>query len=171
MLKILDNKDFDKVFSIMEQSFPSDELRPYSEQKALLNDDKYKILIYETDGIIVAFIAVWEFEDILFIEHFAVDPAGRSGGIGTAILGELSALTSKTICLEVEPPYEDISIRRIGFYKRNGFYLNDYPYMQPPISKGKNPIPLKIMSYGKQLDKQQFDIIKNILYTYVYKIS
>jgi len=171
MLKILDNKDFDKIYSIMEKSFPDDEFRPYDEQKALLDREEYKIYTWNIDGSICAFIALWEFHNILYIEHFAVDPDFRSGGIGSRILAEISSLTKKQICLEVEPPNDEITTRRVEFYKRNGFFLNEYPYMQPAISKGKRPVPLYIMTYGKKITKMKFNDIKFVLYTNVYKIS
>lgn len=170
MLKILDNKDFDKVFNIMEKSFPDDEFRPYDEQKALLEIDEYKIYTWSIDDNICGFIALWEFHNILYIEHFAVDPEFRGCGIGSKILSEISALTKKQICLEVEPPNDEITTRRVEFYKRNGFFLNEYPYIQPAISKGKRPVPLMIMTYGKKITKMKFNDIKFVLYTNVYKI-
>ena len=38
MLQKLLEEDFDKVYRIMEESFPIDERRTYEEQKALLNN-------------------------------------------------------------------------------------------------------------------------------------
>ena len=38
MIEKLDPKEFDKVFSLMEQSFPLEEYRPYQGQKMLLED-------------------------------------------------------------------------------------------------------------------------------------
>ena len=171
MLKILDNKDFDRVFNIMEKSFPEDEFRPYDEQKALLDKDEYKIYTWQENDKICAFIALWEFHNILFIEHFAVDPDFRSCGIGSKILNEISTHTSKQICLEVEPPKDEITVRRVEFYKRNGFFLNEYPYIQPAISKGKKEVPLMIMTHGKKITKIKFNDIKYMLYTNVYKKS
>ncbi len=171
MLKALDINDFDKMYSIMENSFPSDEYRPCDEQKALFENREYKVYTWHNDNDdVIAFISTWEFENFLYIEHFAVSPKYRSGGTGTKILNAVKNETNKVICLEVEPPNEDISKRRIGFYERNGFFLNEYPYTQPPISKGKNPIPLMIMTYDRKISKKEFNDIKNRLYTSVYKM-
>ncbi len=171
MLRLLDKNDFDKVYSIMEKSFPADEYRPYDEQKALFEKDEYKVYTWESDGEIRAFIALWEFANLVYIEHFAVIPSYRNSGIGSNILGEVTSATKKLVCLEVEPPNEDISIRRIEFYHRNGFFLNNHPYIQPAISKGKSPVPLRIMTFGKKIGKLKFNDIKNILYTNVYNVS
>ncbi|MDD6735846.1 MAG: GNAT family N-acetyltransferase [Clostridiales bacterium] len=170
MTERLDNKDFDEVFSIMEMSFPSDEYRTYNEQRSLLDNREYSVYVLKReDGRLKAFIAVWEFDDFAFIEHFAVNPDCRNEGIGAAMLKELSEkFTGKTLCLEVELPDSEMARRRIGFYNRNNFFINDYPYTQPPISKGKRSIPLCIMTYGGRIDKHQFETIKNVLYKRVY---
>ena len=171
MLTKLTQKEFDKVYQLMETSFPKDEYRPYAEQKALLEKSNYTIygmLCSDTQDV-QGFIAVWDFEDIAFVEHFAVNPNYRNGGLGSKILGELSALLEKQICLEVELPDTEMAGRRIGFYQRNGFVLNDYEYMQPAISAGRTPIPLRIMTLGSAVDGQTFCKIKALLYTYVYQ--
>lgn len=168
MLRLLGKNDFDKVYKIMEKSFPTDEYRPFKEQKALLGKDEYKIYTWENDGQIKAFIALWEFANLVYIEHFAVSPSYRNSGIGSDILSEVTSSRKKLVCLEVELPNEDISIRRVGFYERNGFYLNNYSYMQPAISKGRRPVPLRIMTFGKKVGRLIFNDIKYMLYTNVY---
>lgn len=170
MLQKLKPADFDKVFHIMELSFPKDEFRTYEEQKALLEKSYYQIYILpnESGEDIKAFVAVWEFDEIVYIEHLAVNPEFRNGGLGALILQELIRQSDKQICLEVEPPKETMAIRRIGFYERNGFFLNEYDYMQPAISKGRKPIPLMIMTSDKKICREEFDRIKKLLYTKVY---
>lgn len=170
MLELLTINNFDKVYSIMEDSFPLDEYRPYDEQKKLLCKKVYKIYIMKTNiGEIAAFIAVWEFDEFLFVEHFAVEKSLRNKGLGSLVINEIIQMTNTMICLEVEPPETAITKRRIGFYKRNGLYLNTYPYLQPPISKGKNPVPLMIMT-SKEVDEETFKFIKDKLYKNVYNI-
>lgn len=43
LLKRLEDNDFDKVYTLMDMSFPDDEHRSYVEQKKLLNNSKYII--------------------------------------------------------------------------------------------------------------------------------
>ena len=169
MIEKLKIQDFDMIYDLMEKSFPSDEYRTYDEQKALLNNPAYSIyVLYNEYQVIKAFIAVWEFNKFAFIEHLAVSPEHRNGGIGAYILNELVGLLGKTVCLEVEPPETEMAKRRIGFYKRNNFFLNEYPYMQPPISQGKKAIPLFIMTSGGKVDEDIFEQIKGTLYKKVY---
>ena len=171
MIEKLKNQDFDMIYHLMETSFPSNEYRTYEEHKELLNNSVYSVYVWynETQTAINAFIAVWEFDEFAFIEHFVVDPECRNGGIGAKMLNELVGMLGKTVCLEVELPEDEMTCRRIGFYQRNKFFLNEYPYMQPPMSKGKNAVPLFIMTSGSGVDEKTFEQIRTTLYTEVYK--
>ena len=171
MIRELKEHEFDDVFSIMESSFPKDEYRPYEEQKALLQKENYVIYVMEDSDrqSIKAFIAVWLLEDFAFVEHFAVNPDYRNQGLGALILQEVKALLKRQICLEVELPETDLAARRIAFYERNGFMFHAYSYMQPAISKGRQPIPLRIMTSEKQISPERFQQIKTILYRDVYR--
>ena len=173
MIRRLVQKDFDRIFQIIEISFPKDEYRPYDEQKALLDNSAYEIYILpdSDDKAIKAFIAVWDLDSFAFIEHFAVNPTYRNNGIGSTFLSEIVHMLGKMVCLEVEPPDDEMAYRRIGFYKRNNFFLNEYPYTQPPISAGRDPVPLLIMTYGRSINEMEFAKIKSALFTHVYKQS
>ena len=164
MLQRINETDFPEIYRIMQASFSDDEYRPYDEQLALFEEPEYRIY-YMPAG----FLAVWEFESFIYIEHFAVDPALRNSGTGSAMLPELVKQYQKPICLEVELPEDELTRRRIGFYERNGFVFNEYPYIQPPISKGKSPVPLRIMTYRSEITREEFQKMKEILYRRVYK--
>ena len=164
MLQRINETDFPEICRIMQASFSDDEYRPYDEQLALFEEPEYRIY-YMPAG----FLAVWEFESFIYIEHFAVDPALRNSGTGSAMLQELVKQYQKPICLEVELPEDELTRRRIGFYERNGFVFNEYPYIQPPISKGKSPVPLRIMTYRSEITREEFQKMKEILYRRVYK--
>ena len=164
VLQRINETDFPEIYRIMQASFSDDEYRPYDEQLALFEEPEYRIY-YMPAG----FLAVWEFESFIYIEHFAVDPALRNSGTGSAMLQELVKQYQKPICLEVELPEDELTRRRIGFYERNGFVFNEYPYIQPPISKGKSPVPLRIMTYRSEITREEFQKMKEILYRRVYK--
>ena len=183
MLQFTSQSDFSEIYRIMQASFSDDEYRPYDEQLALFEKPEYRIYYMsaiEMERVsnhstgnstmhAAGFLAVWEFESFTYIEHFAVDPVLRNSGTGSAMLQELVKQYQKPICLEVELPEDELTRRRIGFYERNGFVFNEYPYIQPPISKGKSPVPLRIMTYGEAITRETFEAIKNVLYRSVYK--
>lgn len=172
MLEKYTNSDFDQIYSLMENSFPFDEYRSYDEQKALLENPVFSIyLLRDNNMSIKAFISDWEFDNFVFVEHFAVNPEYRNNGLGACVLKKRIKMSDKMICLEVEPPETNMSRRRIKFYKRNGFFLNKYPYIQPAISRGRKPIPLMLMTSPALIDQEQFKQIQDTLYREVYKCS
>ncbi len=169
MLKRATERDFDEIYTIMEEAFPPDERRTYENQKALLRKSCYNILTLNDDeDRIMVFIAVYDFEQVLFAEHFAVGREFRNAGLGSRIITELRARSQKRICLEVEPPVTDITKRRVGFYERNGFVLNPYDYTQPSMGEGKSPIPLMLMTTQGNLTETEFEEVKTLLYREVY---
>lgn len=169
-MRLIENKEeFDKVYAIMEESFPEDERRTYAEQRALLDESEYKIYAFTDGKQIRAFIAIWEFEKAIFVEHLAVSSEYRNAKLGSKILQKLMSESDKMICLEVELPNNEIAKRRIGFYERNGFYLNGYDYVQPPMSEGKSELPLSIMTSQRKIDESEFEYIRSMLYKKVYK--
>lgn len=171
LLEKTDASGFDEIYALMGNSFPPEECRPYPEQKALLSRPAYGLysLRDDQDGNLLGFAAVWEWEDFAFIEHIAVNPIFRNGGLGGKLLDQVVDLLGKPVCLEVEPPDGGLASRRIGFYQRHGFFLNPYPYTQPSISEGRKPIPLQIMTYGREIQEAEFSTIRNRLYRQVYQ--
>ena len=174
MLQKLTARDFELIYKLMDESFPSTEHRVKEGQRALF-DTEPTYCVWgqknEQTNALEAFLAVWELDEILFVEHFATDPALRGQGLGSRLLDELAKMTDKTVCLEVEPPENELAKRRIAFYERNGFFLNEYPYIQPSLAKGEPPIPLLIMTHGHPADKTEFEAIRNELYRKVYHVE
>jgi ribosomal protein S18 acetylase RimI-like enzyme len=166
MIEKLEIKEFDTVYAIMERSFPLEEYRSYEDQKALLKKPAYRIYAAKENGKILGFAAVWQLEDWLFLEHLAVDPQCRNQGIGAKLLRHFA---QSRCCLEVELPETALCRRRIGFYERNGFFLNDYPYLQPSLGEGRSPVPLYIMTSGSAVSAEEFDRVKRLLYSRVYR--
>lgn len=172
MIEKLTRNNFDQVFDIMKESFPEDEYRTYKEQKALLDIPEYQVFVLKDNAgsQIKAFIAVWDFNTIAFIEHFAVNLKYRNCGLGSKILNELIDKLDKMVVLEVELPENQMAARRIEFYKRNNFFLNEYPYVMPPLAKGRNAVNMKIMTLGRLVTQEEFNNIKTLLYNRVYNI-
>ncbi len=173
MLEVLKPEEFSQVFQIMEESFPKDEYRTREGQKELLENPVYHIYVVRDSESrkIKAFTAVWDLKNVIFVEHLAVSSDFRNGGLGALILQELRRISSKPLCLEVELPETEMSRRRIGFYERNGFFLNRYDYMQPALSPGQQAIPLWIMTTDHAAEPSEFEGIRNLLYQKVYGVS
>ena len=171
MIERLYTNDFEKIYEIMKESFPPTEFRPYNEQLVLFDDSHYSVWGIKNSDKIISIAAIWEFDEIVFIEHLATSKQHRGNGVGASLLKGIVNSSNKIVCLEVEPPVDNLTRRRVAFYERNGFCFNSYPYIQPSITKGQTPIPLFIMTSKSKIDKQEFEKIKEILYKNVYKTS
>ncbi|MDO4199988.1 MAG: GNAT family N-acetyltransferase [Clostridia bacterium] len=161
--------NFDDVFSLMQKSFPKNEYRTYENQKKLLTNKYYKIIPYfGNENEFLAFAAVWEFESFKFVEHIAVSEKCRGMGIGSKIMRDIIEKSDTDIILEIEPPNDETSIRRLRFYEKLGFKCNEYQYFQLPLNNSDMPTPLKILSYPKTINEEQFKKIKETIYANVY---
>lgn len=168
-VRILGRDDFEGVYAILEESFPPDERRTKREQRTLLDDPRYGILGLCEAGEICAFLASWTLGAVVFIEHFAAKAEMRGRGLGSMLLREfVKRYSEQRICLEVEPLTDELTASRIRFYERSGFCLNPYPYVQPVMTKGRNAIPLCVMTYGAPVDRAAFCALREILYTEIY---
>lgn len=161
----VDVSDFNTIFQIMDKAFPNSEMRTYDGQRKVFEKPEYNVLMNEEK---TAFIAFWHFEDAIYIEHFAVGDGLRGNGIGADMLRKFLQMVKVKIFLEAEPPVDKTAKRRIGFYERMGFVLNPCYYLQPPYRQDEEPIQLKIMTYGEEIDRKQFDEYKKMLYSRVY---
>lgn len=167
--KIWSKQDFNAVYRIMEQSFPKCERRTYEKAcELLLNPGYHVYAVREKSGGICGFIASWNFDGFRFVEHFAISENMRSNGIGSKMMGKYMTLSRFPVCLEVEAADTETAKRRIGFYRRLGFILNDYGYIQPNLQDSDRKVLLKIMSYPYGLRKPEFLMLKEVLRTQVY---
>ena len=74
------------------------------------------------------------------------------------------------IVLEVEEPIDELTKRRIGFYQRQGFTIQDMPYQQPPYRKGDDWYPMKLMTLRGEDFSRQYEKVKNNIYREAYNI-
>lgn len=161
---------FEEIYALLEKSFPPDERRTKEAQRRLFEHPAYRVLCFRDEKGLRAFMALWDFDDFCFLEHFAVDPELRGQGVGSSLLAELGTLCNNPLVLEVESPENDLAVRRIGFYRRNGFFTNDYPYVQPAYSKDKKALPMILMTRGRTFEYAELERIKKKLYISVYGI-
>ncbi|MBQ3390603.1 MAG: GNAT family N-acetyltransferase [Firmicutes bacterium] len=146
---------FPEIYPVMEESFPENERRGYEEQKALVRNPDYVMLGLREEEGFTGFIAGWDLGDFVYGEHLAVTASRRNGGLGDRMLKAFLERFGKPFFIEVEPPEDELTRRRIGFYERNGFVLNDYDYVQPSLGEGKDPVPLRIMTWPRGMEKEE----------------
>ena len=171
-MDLLRVEEFEAFYRLMEKSFPVDERRPAAAARALLEEPGYRVFVArDTDGSLLGFLATWTLGEWLFFEHLAVDPERRNAGIGGRLLRDVVASAGLRVCLEVELPTDTLKQRRIAFYERNGFFYNEQPYVQPPLFAGQGSVPLRLMTTGGALDGADFEALRRLLYTRVYRVN
>jgi len=169
MFERITEKTFDEIFPLLEAAFPVTELREKEDQRMLLQEECYCLYGARKENGFAAVFAVWEIEDFLYIEHFAVKEDCRNGGYGGMLLDRLLAEKGRPAVLEVEVPEEELTRRRVGFYERHGLIYNDYPYLQPPLRKGNALLPLRLMTKPEAIDEKTYERYKKSIYRIVYK--
>jgi len=152
-------------------SFPVMERREFADLCKLINSDIFTIYTLCSGEQYIGFITSWQWNDFIYIEHFAIEESARNGGMGGKAMTEFLISWDKPVVLEVEAPVDEMSKRRIGFYERLGFKLDDHSYQQPPYRQGESWLDMCLMSYGDINLMEQFETVKQYLYKYVYGVK
>ncbi len=147
---------FPSVYEKMKAAFPLEERRDYIDQMECLKDERFNFFEITENNSAVGFIAIWNLDGFVFLEHLAIDEDKRSGGFGTKAVELLKATYNKPVILEAEAPVTEQQIKRIAFYDRLGFKVNDFDYEQPSYHGGEG-VPLKILSFPELLTKEEFE--------------
>lgn len=144
------------AYRLYEASFPSFEQRSERDYVEALRDERFHAeTVWDADrfvGLVFWWLAD---EGYVYLEHLAVDPALRGKSYGARILRDLCTRMGR-VWLEIDPPVDEISCRRRGFYARNGFFYNEYDYFHPSYQRPPHPHRLMVMSYPAALTPAEF---------------
>lgn len=168
-VKTQDKVNYAFVEKLMHTAFPQEERRDTAQQREYSdNNPLFCNNIILEDSKPIGMISYWAMGDFYYIEHFAIDPTLRNGGYGKRVLEAIKEQLQGPIVLEVEEPNDEMSTRRINFYKRLEFVLQEKPYMQPPYRKGDNGLPMFLMTFGDIDMESNIERVKKTLYKEVY---
>lgn len=112
-----------------KEAFAENERKPLRDIVTLINENKYEVWGMFEGSKLVGYASLWKAPNIplVLLDYLGVSAKLRNGGIGTDILNNLKSL-SIPLVTESEIPVEgdskkenSIRVRRINFYKRNGF--------------------------------------------------
>ena len=78
------------------EDFVPSELRPWGSILRLMDQGAYAIFACKEAGEILAYATFIQCSGALLLDYFAVDPARRGQGVGTAFFHELQKLPAKT---------------------------------------------------------------------------
>ena len=131
------------AYRLYEASFPPCERRSERDYDAALADGRlYAESVWDGD-LFVGLVFWWlADEGYAYLEHLAVEPVLRGHNYGARILYDLCRRAGRVI-LEIDPPEDEISRRRRGFYLR------------PP-----QPHRLMVMSYPEAISPAEFEAFR-----------
>ena len=112
-----------RLIPLYEESFPESERRKIGQLKRMIeNHTPMYFNAIECDGELSGMFVYWDMGDFYYLEH-------------------LKGLR----LLEVEPTEDEMTTRRVNYYRRNGYKVLDKTYVQPSYHAMENACPLWIM--------------------------
>ena len=172
--QITDNSHpfYENIYRLYHSSFPVEERRNWVDIELILNTDKrFNMFVFSSENEFSGFLTFWKFENFVYVEHFAVSDSIRGQGIGSQIIKSFRDEQKSPIVLEVELPETPVAVRRIAFYEKLGFKVISKPYLQPPYDGKSDFLPLLLMSTNPHFAQENFEHIRETLYTEVYKVK
>lgn len=164
LLKKLSQENVAFCKNIYTSSFPNKERREWEDIISLNSTSYFSFFEITFENISIGIISIWQFDNFIYIEHFAIEKELRNKGFGKKTIELIKQNISASIVLEVEIPDNDIAKKRVNFYKRCGFSLLPNQYTQPPYNSTLPSVEMRIMT-TISLD---FETIKSTLYKRVY---
>lgn len=143
-------------------SFPPCERRDDDLQRAVMLHPDYRLCAIMDGGVPVGVVGYFDTPEFIYFENFCISPDKRNGGYGSQTLQLLTA-SGKPFILEIEPPEDELTRRRLAFYQRNGMVVNSYPHIQPHYRADDPDLPLTVLSYGCQITQAQYDAFRAYL--------
>ena len=140
---------------LYEKSFPIEERRDKFQQSIVEKHKDYRYDLVFLNGEFLGIALYWETPTLIFLEHLAILPEKRNGGAGSKVLSLFKEM-GKPILLEIEPPTDSLTNRRLAFYERNGFKLNPYFHLQAKLKKGDGDVELKVLTYPEIISEKDY---------------
>lgn len=147
--------EYRKAMDLYQESFPLHEQRRAPSQERILADGDYCFGLVRDSARLVGLALFWENGRFVYIEHLCVFPDMRNQQYGQKILSLLKE-KGKVIILEIDPPLDDISERRKGFYERCGFVENPYRHIHPPYHPAHRGHELVVMTYPGSISPESY---------------
>lgn len=158
----LNDKLYHWAMELLAVSFPSEERRDDDLQRQVMSHPDYRLQAIMDGDEPVGVVGYFDAPEFIYFENFCISPDKRNNGYGSQALKLLTSL-GKTFILEAELPVDELTRRRIAFYKRNGMVENVYPHIQPHYRATDPDLPLVVLTYGKPITQEQYDNFRHYL--------
>ena len=153
-------------------SFPTGQ-RDSFEGLMLQFDTEKDCSIYQIkiENTVVGFFTLWRFTAFSYLEHIATMPNFRCKGMGKEVLSLITSGQKTPLLLEIEKPHDELSLRRLRFYERNGFHLIPVQYSHPCQDRNNPGAALLLMANRPDMELETLQGFVNTLYRRVYHLS
>ena len=167
--RITHNSDSElrQLIALQRETFP--EYPKHTEESWIDFVDNYTAMsfnaVYENDELAGLFI-YWDLENSYYIHFIAVFPEMRNRKIGQQIMDWVAVNMNNPVFLESEVPYDEITTRRLNFYKRNGFIelANDPEILSAERDGEEHPLGLMGTQQVENLDRHLIKIKETVYY-------
>lgn len=95
-------------------------------------------------------------------------PEMRGRGYGAQALSLLGE-RKKTVILEIDPPNDDVSVRRKAFYERAGYRANPFEHIHPPYHSEYKGHRLVVMTCPTAISENEYKNFNSYLENVVMK--
>ena len=163
------SKDFSEAWNLYETSFPENERRNIEGQEHIVSLNNYYCEMVFLDEQHVGILFWWDFETLRYLEHMAITVNRQNEGLGSKIMKSfLNFDITKLTLLEVEPPITQIQKKRVAFYRKLGFKMNAYKYIQPSLQKCTEQVALKLLSFPSELNVESYNAFVSTYHKQIY---
>ena len=164
------NPRLETIIELYEEAFPRRERRETEDLKKMAAGSDMRLFAINSGEDTAGFIIVWELGDFTFIEHFAILGIMRGSGIGKAVMDKIVERFAGKMVFEVEPAEDEISCRRVEFYRRAGFEVLTENYIQPPYREEDSPARMWLMSNIPCREDIHIDEYIRMIHEKVYEV-
>lgn len=165
----LDHPLYGEFAKLYASSFPVFEQRTDAQQAAAFAAPSYRLTAWVEGETFIGFVAWWEFETYVYIEHFAVEGSLRGKGYGRAVLSEFISEVGKIVVLEIDPIVDQVSEGRLRFYIKCGLVSNSYSHTHPAYREGCAAHSLVVLSSERGLLAAEYEEFRNDLQGVIMK--
>lgn len=171
-IQSVDDKYADELTELYLEAFAENQRHTKEDFRQLLNtNNQFNCNAVLMNNELVGFFHYWDFDVFLFLEHIAIEPPLRGHKLGEKVINLVRTFARKPLVIEVEQAENsEYGARRIEFYRRLGFEIVPFLYLQPPYRKGEDYVPLDMMCDHPEFASGHFENIKSTIYKQVYGV-
>ncbi len=108
---------------LYETTFPPSERTDEEQFRRMIEHPQMQFHAVYHEEEPAGFYCLWNLDECYYLLYLATFPQLRNQGIGQKILGHIKETIDKPLFLEAENPVDELTSRRVNYYRRNGFMV------------------------------------------------